>query len=418
VKLAIWSPRPWSFDGLLRHLEARFAGVVWVTEDEAPRGVSRAHRSTHPRADLDLYDIADDPAHAFAFRVARERPGVVLLMQGSLPLLLADEMSRPESRQEALREMERAYGEDGAFVARLVARGLGGEILPALFPLLDRLLETSLGVVALTEESRRRAARRLGDDRTLRLPLHLLASPHILASPESSSPWEARKLLGIPDDAPVLAAPSPDFSRLSTLARVTSRLRHEFPALRLLLSRPETPVPDATHAPDLRTLAAAADVVVALDPITPGGAPAGLAEAIAARRSLVVTAGSGFFADFPEGSIARIDPGRFEEAELEEVLRHLLRHPDLRATLGRLAAEEARRIADPETLAEALARFLTGLLSRKAGILAASRETRAREAALLHLLSEEVESVGRPLGLRELDLGLPPLFEPLVRPSR
>jgi hypothetical protein len=412
VKLAIWSPRPWSSGGLLRHLEARCAGVVWVTEDEAPRGVSRAHRSTHPRADLDLYDIADYPAHAFAFRAARERPGVVLLMQGSLPLLLADEMSRPESRQEALREMERAYGEDGAFVARLVARGLGGEILPALFPLLDRLLETSLGVVALTDESRRRAARRLGDDRTLRVPLHLLAST------ESSSPGEARRRLGIPADSPVIGASSPDFSRLSMLSRVVSRLRVEFPALRLLLVTSNTPAIETTKAPDLRTLAAAADVVVALDPITPGGAPAGLAEAIAARRPLVVNAGSGAVADFPEGSVARVDPGRFEEGELEAVLRHLLRHPDLRATLGRLSAEEARRIADPETLAEALARFLTGLLSRKEGILAAARETRAREAALLHLLSEEVESVGRPLGLRAPDLGLPPLFEPLVRPPR
>jgi len=336
----------------------------------------------------------------------------VLLRQGSLPVLLAEELSRPEARTETLREMERAYGEDGVFVARLARRGLGGEILPAFYPLLDHLLETSLGVVALTEETRRVAARRLGEDRTLRLPIHLLASP------ESSVPGEARRSLAIPEDATVLAVALPDFSRLPMLSRVVSRLRAEFPTLRFLVGSPRAEIADATNVPHLRTMVAAADIVVALDPLTPGGAPTGLAEAIAARRPLVVNAGSGFLADLPEGSIARIDPGRYEEAELEAVVRHLLRHPDLRETLGRLTAEEARRIADPEALGEALAVFLTGLVSRKKAILQALRDARAREATLLGFLTGEVEDARHSLGLPDVDLGLPPLFEPLARASR
>ena len=39
-----------------------------------------------------------------------------------------------------LREMRRAYGETGTFVGRQVARALGGDLLPALFPLNDRML--------------------------------------------------------------------------------------------------------------------------------------------------------------------------------------------------------------------------------------------------------------------------------------
>jgi hypothetical protein len=187
-----------------------------VGEDSAPRVDS----------DLDLYDIADHPAHAFAFRAARERPGVVLLRQGTFPRLLAGELARPRSRKDVLREMERAHGEEGAYVARLVARGLGGDALPAFFPLIDPLLETSLGVVALTGETERRAARRLGEDRTLRLPFHLLAS-----GPFSRE--DARRHLSIPDGALVLAAPDPDSSRLSSLVRVASRLRDDFPDLRL-----------------------------------------------------------------------------------------------------------------------------------------------------------------------------------------
>ena len=414
MKLAIWSPRSSPVERLVSHLEAPGVSVVGVSETDAPRGAPQARAFDLAPADLDLDVVADDAAHGFAFRAARARPGVVLLRDASFPVLLAEEVSRPESRKDALREMERAHGEDGAFVARLVARGLGGEILPALFPLPDSLFETSLGVVALTEETRRRAARRMADDRTLRLPLHL----HLRDSPESSSPGEARRSLAIPEGAPVLAVTRPDVSRLPMLSRIVSRLRLQFPDLRLLVGGSDTPFPDAMCTPDLRTMASVADVVVALDPITPGGVPAGLAEAIAARRPLVVNAGSGAFADFSEGSVARVDPGPVEEAHLEAVIRLLLRRPDLRESLGRLSAEEARRLADPQSLGRTLAAFLTALLSRKEALLAALRDARTRETALLHLLSEEVEAAGRSLGLPTLDLGLFPLFETIVRARR
>ena len=68
--------------------------------------------------------------------------------------------------------MRRAHGEAGSFVARQVARGLGGEMLPALFPLNDRLLEASLGIVGLTAYVASRAARRLPGRPVLRLPHH------------------------------------------------------------------------------------------------------------------------------------------------------------------------------------------------------------------------------------------------------
>jgi Rad3-related DNA helicase len=176
--------------------------------------------------------------------------------------------------------------------------------------------------------------------------------------------------------------------------------------------------PGVLRAPDLETMATAADVVVALDPLTPGGLPAGLSEALAARRPLVLTAGSPAAADLPEGTVAVVEPGRHEEAELAALLRHLLRHPELRARLGALAADEARRVADPATVAEALVAFLLGLEKEKGAILAAVRDTRAREDTLLGYLAEEVRSAARSLGLHGSDLGLEPLLEPLLRSSR
>ena len=96
-----------------------------------------------------------------------------------------------------LREMRRAHGEQGTFVGRQVARALGGDLLPALFPLNDRVLERSLAVVALTA-ARRRARRpppaRRGRACTCR---------HHLALPLDPLPSraEARRALGLPADA-------------------------------------------------------------------------------------------------------------------------------------------------------------------------------------------------------------------------
>ncbi len=415
MNLQIWSPRSSEREGLvvlLPHLAAR-AEVLWVSEERAPVGVPWVPAAAAPAMDPSLYDVADAAEHAFAFRAARERPGVVLLRDWSFPVLLAGEMARPETRAAALREMQRAFGEDGAFVARMVARGLGGDVLPALFPLNDRLLEGSLGIVALTEETRAGAGRRLGDARTLRLPLYLLAPVGV------PSARDARQELGLPESALVVATGVHDLVRLPALARVVAELRGEFPDLRLLVGRGRVALPPGALAvSDLGTMAAAADVFVALDPLTPGGVPAGLSEALAARRPLVLTAGSSVTADLPEGTVAVVEPGRHEEGELQGVLRHLLRHPDLRARLGRLAAEEARRVADPAALAEALARFLLRLDSEKEAILQARRDARAREETLLGFLTQEVRGDARSLGLHSSDLGLEPLLESLVRAPR
>jgi hypothetical protein len=412
VKLRVWSPH--SPDGLALLLPAlaRQTDVVSVNEGAPPPGVPHASPADRPPADLDLYDVADTPAHAFAWRAARERPGVVLLRDWAFPRLLAEEMSRPDTHRAAVREMQRAYGEEGVFVARMVARGLGGDLLPACFPMNDRLLETSLGVVTLTEESRRLAARRVGDERTMRLPMHFLASPRTVER------GEARKRLGLSSDASVVAAPKPDSFRVSALTQVVSRLRDEFPRARLLVGGHDSPIPDVVSTPDLPTMAAAADVVVALDPLAPGSVPVGLAEAAATGRPLVLTEGGAAAADFPEGTAAFVTAGRLEEAELEAVVRHLLRHGDMREHLGRLGAEATRPATDTAGLADRLVTFLRDILDRKQSILDRVRETRGREDALVALLSREVESDARALGLEGLDLGLRPLFEPLFRSAR
>src|SRR6267142_6163191 len=149
MKLAVWSPLP-----------------------STPSGIAD-YVAENPEADLHLYHVGNSPAHAFVYRAARARPGVVVLHDWSLHHLVLRETVERGDVSTYLHEMRRAYGETGTFVGRQVARDLGGDLLPALFPLNDRVLEGSLGVVALSAQTEARVARRLPGRPRLHLPHHL-----------------------------------------------------------------------------------------------------------------------------------------------------------------------------------------------------------------------------------------------------
>jgi hypothetical protein len=129
----------------------------------------------------------------------------------------------------------------------------------------------------------------------------------------------------------------------------------------------------------------------------------------------VLTSGSTTTIDLPEGAVAVVEPGRNEEEELLAIVGHLLRHEGLRTQLGRLAAEEARRLAEPKSLASALLAFLQRLESGRSRILAGVAAARAREDTLLGFLAGEIERSARSLGIHAPDLGLEPLLTSLLR---
>src|SRR5262249_19643035 len=135
--------------------------------------VTLASARERPQADLDLYHVGNSPAHVFVYRAALERAGVLVLHEWTLQqLVLAATVERGDA-QAYVREMRRDHGADGAFVARQGARGLGGDALPALYPLNERLLESSLAVVGLTRAVCEPAARRLAPRPVLHLPHHV-----------------------------------------------------------------------------------------------------------------------------------------------------------------------------------------------------------------------------------------------------
>jgi glycosyltransferase involved in cell wall biosynthesis len=424
VRLAVWSPRPPSASGIadyvaesLPHL-ARGADVELVTGETADSG-----------ADLDVYHVGNSAAHAYAYRAALRRPGVVVLHDWSLHHLVLGETVEKGDVASYLREMRRAHGEAGTFVGRQVARGLGGDLLPALFPLNDRILEGSLAVVALTGAIAARAARRLPGRPVLHLPHHLSLPLDPLPSRA-----EARRALGLPEDALLLTAPglATGAKRLDVAIRAVAAARRSHPKLRLVVAGEVAPglpldawaraaglgdallVTGRLGLADFTRHLCAADVVLALRFPSYGEMSGALVRALGVGRAALVTAGSPFALEFPDGVVVPVDPGPHEEAELVALLQALLAAPDLREGVARAAREHVRRHHDLRATVERLLAFLGQVLEGKDRALAALAAERASEGSLLAYALEEVRWAARDLGLAGSPPGLGAALQDLL----
>jgi glycosyltransferase involved in cell wall biosynthesis len=441
MRLAVWSPLPPSSSGIADYvaeglpLLARRFDVVAVVED--PTTVDRARLSGVPLrapaaaadADLHVYHLGNSPAHAYVYRAARARPGVVVLHEWSLHHLVLRETVERGDKSAYLRDMRRAHGEAGTFVARQVARGLGGDFWPALYPLNERVLESALAVVGLTEYVASRARLRLPG----RPVLHL---PHHVAFPFPSLPGraEARRDLGLPRDELLVTAPglATAAKRLDVAVDVVARLRARWPELRLVVAGRADPllpleawsraaglgdgllVTGGLDLPSFVRHLAAADVVLALRFPSYGEISGALVRALGVGRPALVTGGTPAAEEFPEGVVVPVDPGPAEREQLLALLTRLLEDASLRETIGRLARAHVERHHDLAVTVERLAGFLEGVVAQKAALAATVAAESVPEEGLRGYLMDELRFAALDLGLAGVPLGLEPIVNDLA----
>jgi glycosyltransferase involved in cell wall biosynthesis len=444
VRLQVWSPLPPSPSGIADYaaeqlplLAGRAELSVVVEDAEAvDPALRRLHdvRSAHDArdADLDLYQLGNSPAHGFVYRRALLHPGVVLLHDFCLHELVLSETVERGDRAAYLRAMRVAYGETGSFVGRQVARALGGELLPALFPLSEGVLRRSLGVVGLTSLAVSLVKERVPEGRPLLRLRHHLSLP---LDPVPSRD-EARRALGLPEDALLLTAPglATAAKRLDVALEVLAALAGRYPKLRLVIAggvEPGLPLRDwisgagvgarvietgRLSLEDFTRHLAAADVLLALRFPHRGEISGALVRGLGVGRPALVSAGSPAADEFPEGVVVPIDPGRHQREQLLAVLERLLGDAGLRRRIEGLAREHVARHHDGAAAALALTAFLETVLRSKDALLAAIRAGEAPAGSLLEYLREELSFGAYQLGLGGFELGADALLAELGRP--
>jgi len=383
VKLALWSPHP--------HAGGLGAVVPWL-EREATLALCTGPGAV-PAADLHLFHVDDTLDHAYVLEALRDRPGVVLLAEWNLHRVAREEALSRGGRQAYLREVRRSHGEPGVFAARQHARNREGAMLRSLFPLNDRVLEASLGLVAFTRTIATRARARLPGRPAAHVPLDLAAARHEPLERETS-----RRTASLDPAEAVVAAVRPRgeahsgqtahaLADLAGSGRVTVRWTH-------------------ADDPDGEPLVAAADVVVALEHPVRGGLDPLVVAAMSAARPVLVTAGGAAAREFGEGIVIPVSPGRTEAGEVAALVGRLLGDGGLRARIGELARRHVVDNGDPETLAARLLQVVHAVAADLEASLAAWRAERPEEGTLAAMAIEEVRWGARDLGLVGLPLDL------------
>jgi hypothetical protein len=292
----------------------------------------------------------------------------------------------------------RAHGDTGAFVAGQVQRGLGGEELPALLVLNDRVLEASLGLVAFTEAVRARAAARLPGRPVVHLPLGFVGLPGDL--PERGA---AREALGVSPGATLVAVVAPPgVGALRALASVR--------AVETGLLTRAWPDDEAAARP----LVAGADVAIALEGPSGNGPPAPVLRAVAAGLPTIVSAGSSAAAELPDGVVVTVSPGPSEAAELEALLLRLVQDVRLRGRVSALALAHAKARRDPAPAASQLLALVRDLLATDRRPCVAFGARAEAEATLLGWALDELRWAAAGIGLDDLPPGIGPLLSPLL----
>ena len=332
-----------------------------------PLDLLPGRHQSHPFGAV-LYQLGNNGGfHAGSYRQLFRIPGLVMLHELVLHHMVRELTLVAGDRDAYLAEMHYCGGRSGHLLARRsLDNGTPFDVWG--YPLFERVVDSSLGVLVHGDESRRRilASRPRAAVEVVPHPWFPQPPDPPAGSAEASREGAAdatsavRDHLGLPPAAFLICTFGymTRAKRLDVVLRAFARLaaRHpealfvvvgevskEYDLASLLPPELATRVV-LTGRPDLPTFLAymqAADVAVNLRHPSAGEASGTLLRLLGLGKPVIVTAG-GSFAELPDGSVVRVEPDGSEEDLLLAYLEALRADPDLRRRLG----ENARRHAE------------------------------------------------------------------------
>lgn len=378
LRLAVATPLPPSTSGIADYAVDLVAGLVaagaTVTAYSEPAALApAAWGGTVPcqdlaqlgpaldrgAVDLAVYQLGNSADHHEGiYRLALERPGVVVLHEYMLHHLVRELTLARGDAAGYLEEMRYAAGATGWRAARrLLDSHYPVDVWS--FPLFERLVDRSLGVIVHSEFARRRilASRPATPVEVAPFPLDLDA----LRPPTAAERARARAAIGVGSEELLVATfgfVTPQ-KHLEPALAAFARLRAERPGARFAVVGEISPYYDflellrrtgdaGVHVSgrvpleQLHDWMIGCDLAINLRHPTGGETSATLLRLLALGRPTLVT-DAGSFAELSDGAVARVAVGADEEAQILALLRRLADDRELATALGAAGRREVER---------------------------------------------------------------------------
>lgn len=360
----------------LRLVIADGADVAPALRDLAPVSTvdSFTRHGGGDSVELCLYQLGNNAEfHAYMMDSLQRWPGVVVLHEFMLHHLFQGMTLARGDAAGYVEAMRYAYGDMGVAAARrLVDHGLPLDVWA--FPLFERVVDASRGLIVHSEAVRRRVLRSRPSARIERIPHHL--SLAALPGGEAASKSSARRALGLPEDAFVVGSFGlvTPHKRLEVIRRAFARLRRRRPEAVLLVAGEISPYYNASDwidsgseagivvtgrlsLPNLLQAMVACDVAVNLRHPTGGETSGTLMRLLGIGRPVIVS-DTGAFAEIPEGCCIHLPLDLREEDLLVAYLTRLAEDPTLATAIGGCAR---RYMRDHHALADSARLYVQAL---------------------------------------------------------
>src|SRR5437879_4581093 len=366
MRVALFPPPPPSPSGSADYSQALLAHLKRLVDVEV---FSDASRAFHPEEfDLALYQVGNNPHHAFAYETALQHPGVVVMHESNLHHLIADLTIRRGDWNAYLQEAELNGGRQALEYAQRVKALEVGPDYEGL-PMTSRLLESSEALIVHSRfmQEEMRSAGFEGP---------IARSPHGAWVPDIDR-QAYRERLGLDEKTPLVGIFGflKPYKRIAESLRAFRRLLRVEPRAKMILvgeRHADFPVDSLIRTMDLGAhvrvvgftpiedfsgFVAACDIILNLRYPTVGETSGSLLRALGLGRAVLVS-DVGAFHELPDSICLKVPVGAAEEDLIFEFLNLLVSRPELAREFGARARTYAEREFGWDTVACRYASFL------------------------------------------------------------
>jgi glycosyltransferase involved in cell wall biosynthesis len=361
TRIAFFSPLPPVRSGIADYSAALLGSLKRLAQVETFTEIPREFDAAS--FDAIVYQLGNNPHHAFVYEMALRHPGIVVLHEANLHHLIADITIRRGDWDAYLREVEIGAGEEALEYARRYVRT--GQRAPAYdLPLLRSILSRSRAAIvhSAVVEAELRAHDFHGPIARIPHGAWIVDADRMLY----------RSRLGIDESTPLIGMFGflKPYKRIAESLRAFARLIRIQPTARMILvgeAHEDVKLDLAQHvrhidfAPieDFNGYMSACDVVLNLRYPTVGESSGTLLRAFGMGKAAIVS-DVGSFREFPDEICIKVPVDSSEEDCLFEFINLLVSRPEIARAMGAKARARVERECSWESVARRYVDFIEG----------------------------------------------------------